>query len=311
VFLQDHGPHPLHGRLDNDGVPWEALPGGARSLYYRLRSGQPILLHTHGYKANLLGRATGRLLGIPVLATFHAGDRPGGWLALYDIADRWTAFLGGRIAVSRPIEARQPFGATLVPNFVALPPDAGLTHPDTVAFVGRLAPEKGPDLFCDLADRATRSAPGLAFHLYGDGPLRAGLRDRTGVLFQGARAGMGDAWADIGLLAVTSRAEGLPLAALEAMAHGVPVASFAVGGMPDLITHGVNGFLAPAGDVAALADHTLTWHRMGPDGRERMAKAAIDTIHDRYSRAAGVNRVVAIYDAVIAPLGAGPRSLAR
>jgi glycosyltransferase involved in cell wall biosynthesis len=106
VFLRDYGSHPLHTRLAQDGVPWEALPGGAQSLYYRLRSGQPSLLHTHGYKANLLGRAAARLLGIPVIATFHAGDRPGGWLAVYDIADRWTAFLGGRIAVSRPIRTR-------------------------------------------------------------------------------------------------------------------------------------------------------------------------------------------------------------
>jgi glycosyltransferase involved in cell wall biosynthesis len=164
-------------------------------------------------------------------------------------------------------------------------------------------------LFCDLADQARRSAPGLAFHLYGDGPMRTALGNREGVVFQGARAGMGDAWADIGLLAVTSRAEGLPLAALEAMAHGVAVASFAVGGMPDLIAHGLNGFLAPAGDVGALAQHVAAWQRLGAEGRARLARAAIATIRDRYSRVAGVNRVVAIYDAVIAPRGADPRAL--
>ncbi len=298
VFLADHGPHPLRARLAAAGLPWRALPGGMRALVGALRAERPALLHSHGYKANLLGRAAARLAGVPVVATFHAGERPPGRLALYDALDRWTAFAGPRLAVSRPILARLPWGGVLAPNFVGVPgvvpgtpPPGG--PPRVVGFVGRLAPEKGPDLFCRLAELAA----GARFEVFGDGPERAACEALAGgrVLFHGAVPGMAGRWAGLGLLAITSRAEGLPLAALEAMAAGVPVAAFAVGGLPDLLTDGVDGFLAPPGDLAALAAAVRRWDAMGPAARAAMAAAARRTIATRHGRAAGVARVLEAY----------------
>jgi glycosyltransferase involved in cell wall biosynthesis len=296
LFLRDHGPHPLRDRLDASRILHESLAGGFRPLLARLRAGRPRLLHTHGYKSNLLGRAAGRLAGVPTVASFHAGERPGGAVALYDAADRWTAWLGGRIAVSAPIRARIPFGATLVPNFVAVPPAAPGPGPLSVAFVGRFSPEKGPDLFAALA----AALPDLAFEAFGDGPLRASCEAAAAgrIRFHGARAGMDGAWAGIGLLAITSRAEGLPLAALEAMAHGVPVAAFAVGGLPDLIADGRDGFLAPPGDVEALARRIRAWAALPDEARAGLRAAARCSLAERFGREAGVARMRAAYAAL-------------
>ena len=188
LFLTDHGPHPLRDRLDRDGIAWEALRGGLAGLVRRLRQGRPAILHTHGYKANILGRLAARVCGIGSVATYHAGDRPGGWLAAYDWLDRWTSFAGGRIAVSQPILDRLPFGGVLVPNFVAVadvPPEPG---PETIAFVGRMSPEKGPDLFAAVATLL----PGVACLAYGDGPMRAALQAEHGrrIHFAGAVASL-------------------------------------------------------------------------------------------------------------------------
>lgn len=297
LFLRDHGPHPLRGRLDADEIPWEALAGGFLPLVRRLRKGMPRILHTHGYKANLLGRAAACLLGIPCAATFHAGETPAGRVALYDKADRWTSFAcGARLAVSRPILARLPFRSTLAPNFVLVPPPppGGFVPPDSVAFVGRMSREKGPDLFIDLA-AASRGPRYLA---YGDGPEMSGIRlasHGTGVELMGAVASMEGHWKEVGLLAVTSRAEGLPLAALEAMARGVSVASFAVGGLPDLVEDGVSGFLVPPGDVEAMAAVVRRWRGMEPASRTAMAGAARDRVAREFGRAAGVGRIRAAY----------------
>jgi glycosyltransferase involved in cell wall biosynthesis len=298
LFLVDYGPHPLRERLQRDGIAWEVLPaGGAGALWRRLRAGRPALLHTHGYKANLLGRLAARLAGVPVVASYHAGERPGGRLAIYDFADRWSSCLGARIAVSRPILARLPWGGTLVPNFVALPGQVAPARPDTVAFVGRMSPEKGPDLFCDLA----ALAPGPAYAAYGGGPMLEALRQAHGnaVRFHGPRAGMEEAWPQIGLLAVTSRAEGLPLAVLEAMAHGVPVAAFAVGALAEVIAEGRNGFLAPAGDLAGLAGRVRAWHAMTQGARAALSAAARATIAEGYGREAGIAAIRAVYAAAM------------
>jgi glycosyltransferase involved in cell wall biosynthesis len=59
------------------------------------------------------------------------------------------------------------------------------------------------------------------------------------------------------LYLMTSAYEGLPVALLEAMALGKPVVSTAVGGIPEVLTDGVEGRLAPVGDVAALSRAAL------------------------------------------------------
>jgi glycosyltransferase involved in cell wall biosynthesis len=291
VLLQDHGPHPLTARLQDEAVPFDILPGGFRALLNHLRAERPALLHTHGYKANLLGRLASRLTGTPCVASFHAGERPSGRLALYDTLDRWSAGLNVSIAVSRPIQSRLPWGGELVPNFVALPPEPEGEPPLSVAFVGRLSAEKGPDLFATLS----QMAPGPRFEMFGDGPMRAEIK-APGLVMRGALPGMSKAWAGIGLLAITSRAEGLPLAALEAMAHGVPVAAFRLGGLPELITDERDGFLATPGDLPWLAHAVQKWASMGPAQRRAMGNAARATIAERFSRAAGVSRILGIYE---------------
>lgn len=294
VFLQDHGPHPLKDRLTSSGLPWE-ICGGGRKLLNTLRHRTPYLLHTHGYKSGIVGRLAAAATRTPCVSTFHAGEITRGSVALYDAADRWTSIIATRVAVSRPILARIPYAAHLVPNFVSLPPNTDqLERPDSVAFVGRMSHEKGPDLFASLAC----AAPGPTYLAYGDGPELANCVATAGaaVTFRGAVAGMASHWSDIGLLAITSRAEGLPLAALEAMANGVTVAAFAVGGMPDLITHGVDGYLVPPGDVPAFAAAVAAWRGQTPGARMAMSQAARNTISAGYGREAGVAALLAIYD---------------
>ena len=293
AFLTDFGPHPLRDRLDAAGLAWEALPGGVRALLRRLRQGRPALLHTHGYKANLLGRVAARLAGIPAVSSFHAGERPDGAVGLYDLADRWTAGLAARVAVSRQIAGRLPWRAEVVPNFVALPAEGAADRPLAVGFVGRMVPEKGPDRFAALAGMVD----GPRFIAFGDGPDRAATEVVAAgrVEFRGAVPGMAGHWAELGLLAITSRAEGLPLAALEAMAAGVPVAAFGLGGLPELITDGVDGWLAPPDDLPALAARVAAWAALDAPARAVIGAAARATIAARFGREAGVARLLAVY----------------
>ena len=296
LFWADYGAHPLRPLLDAAGIAHETLAGGLRGLVTLLRQRRPAVLHTHGYKAGILGRLAGIAACRPVVSTFHAGEPGTGKLRLYVEADRLTARLGRRIAVSAAIADTLPKPVALIANFVELPDAAMLDGPhDTLGFVGRLSHEKGPDLFCALA----AELPGERLVLYGDGPMRAELEARYGsaVQFRGRVVPMAPHWRDIGLLVMSSRHEGLPLAALEAMAHGVPVAAFAVGGLPSLITPERTGFLAPPGDLAALAAAIRRWSALPAPARAALSAAARETIAERYSVAHGVKAVLEEYRA--------------
>ncbi len=292
VLLRDHGPHPMAHAFVARGVPLTVL-GGGRELPRFLAAQRPKVLHTHGYRAGVLGRVWARLLGVPVVSTYHSGDRGVGRVRLYSALDRWTAFLAPSIAVSHEIAASLPAGTAVIENFVPVPDAAATGARGAVAFVGRLSPEKGPDTFCELAARL----PNLRWHVYGDGPMRSELTGRFGdrVVFHGAVADMAAVWRETGLLCMPSRREGLPMAALEAMADGVPVAAFAVGGLADLLSGGACGWLAPPDDRDALAAAIATWSRLDLAARRAIGHRARAMIAERYSPDAVLPKILAVY----------------
>jgi glycosyltransferase involved in cell wall biosynthesis len=112
----------------------------------------------------------------------------------------------------------------------------------------------------DLLEALAMLADPPTVHLVGDGPERArlegmaaelGLRDV--VRFEGRQRGARDLFGHMQFAILASHEEGMPNAVLEAMAHGVPVIATAVGGVPELIEHNVNGLLVPSHNPAALA----------------------------------------------------------
>ncbi|WP_084540170.1 glycosyltransferase family 4 protein [Azorhizobium doebereinerae] len=297
VLLADHGANPWLAQLDAAGVPHRTLAGGFGPLLAALRRDRPGVLHTHGYKAGILGRLAARLAGVPCVSTFHAGERGPFPVSLYQAVDAATSCLARRIAVSRPIAAALPFGAEVIGNFVPVPaaPPAA-PRPDTVGFVGRFSPEKGPDLFCTLASRFFGT--GLTFEAFGDGAMRADLAARArAVVFHGLVTDPARIWPRIGLLLMPSRAEGLPLAAIEAMAAGIPVAASAVGALPELIRPGENGWLFPPGDLDAMAAAVEAWRQLDGAGRAAMGEAAWRTAREGYAADLLAPKVRAVYAA--------------
>jgi len=305
VFLRDYGPHPMWPALVERGIAYDVLGGGWRGLSAALKAAPPALLHTHGYKVGLFGRILARLRRFPCVSTYHAGEPGPGMVRYYNVLDRATARLaGGIVAVSQPIAGRLPRRTRVIDNFVPLAA-APTQWPLVAGFVGRLSHEKGPDLFCALSesprneiDHAPGDAPDrqVRFVVYGDGPMRPALEAaHPRVRFAGQQPSMEAVWGEIGLLCMTSRHEGLPMAALEAMAHGVPVAAFAVGGLPGLIAPGRNGWLVPPLDLPGFHAAVRTWAGLDEAGRRESSDAARATIAARYTPQAVLPRLLAVY----------------
>ncbi|MCR9257707.1 MAG: glycosyltransferase family 4 protein [Alphaproteobacteria bacterium] len=293
LFCRDYGRHPLKDKLTAVGVPWQAAVSTA-DLLRRVRTADPLLIHTHGYKANIIGRLVRASTGIPVVATYHAGEPGRGKLRLYMELDRITGIPFQKIAVSARIAERLYGPVTVMNNFIPLSLKPAPLVGRRVLFIGRLSPEKGPDLFCDLAARV----PDADFICLGEGPMRADLEPIHGhrVRFEGAVADVSKWLDEAALVVMPSRHEGLPMAALEAMAKGVPVAAFGVGGLPTLIDDGRSGYLAPPSDMEGLARRISAHLSRTVPQRLQMGQAARSRITADFTPEQQLPELLAIYE---------------
>ncbi|MEF2230152.1 MAG: glycosyltransferase family 4 protein [Pseudodesulfovibrio sp.] len=151
--------------------------------------------------------------------------------------------------------------------------------------VGRLAEEKRFHLLLEAFARVADSHPEWRLEICGEGPERADIERRIGelgledrVVLHGWVADVTGPMLDADIFALSSRSEAFPAALCEAMACGLPAVSFdCPSGPAEIIRHGVDGLLAPTGDVAALADG-LDRLMGDPGRREAMGRAAAEGI---------------------------------
>jgi glycosyltransferase involved in cell wall biosynthesis len=302
VLLARHGVNPWLAQLAEAGLPQRHLDGSLKSVRAALVAARPSLLHTHGYKAGIFGRIAARAAGIPVVSTFHSGARGAFPVGAYEWLDDWTSGLGARIAVSETIQKRLPFTSRVIPSYVrtAEQPPAG-PLPRVAGFVGRLSQEKAPDLFCQLAARARNAGnSGLSWHVWGDGPMRQALQAEHGtyVTFHGIATQMDTVWPQIGVLVMPSHFEGVPLAALEAAALGIPLLASRVGGLPTVVADGETGWLFPVGDLSAAEAGLHKWQSICESKElDTLRQACWTKVRAEFSEQRWLPEVVKVYRA--------------
>jgi glycosyltransferase involved in cell wall biosynthesis len=130
--------------------------------------------------------------------------------------------------------------------------------------VGRLSDQKNPLKFVEGASLVIREHPDIQFVLVGDGPLKDEVRayiQELGMNKHVLCLGWQDnaykliALADI--ISLTSRWEGLPYVLLEAMAWSCPVVATAVNGCPEIVKHGITGYLVPNNNATSWAKYVI------------------------------------------------------
>ena len=243
-----------------------------RQMVLRVRRDSCDVLHTHDYKSNLLGGLAARRAdaALPWIATVHLHTDATRRLRIYRALDLFLLRLADRvITVSREQQRLlrrrgvEPRRLVLVPNVIDVDAfRAGAGRPDrarsavglprqgpVVAAVGRLAHQKGLDLFLEAAVGIGRQRPDCRFVIAGSGPLRpalerqvdlSGLRDRVHLV--GYRSDVARLMLACDVVVLPSRSEGMPLVLLEALAMARPVVAARVGGVPEVLADGVGGW---------------------------------------------------------------------
>jgi glycosyltransferase involved in cell wall biosynthesis len=253
-----------------------------------VRAFQPDVLHSHGYKGNLIAWLLKLAHKVPIVTTLHGYTGATQLLQIYEGVDH----------------------VVVVPRFdaiISLLPDGPGTHyisngidPDDIIRrsrpsiewtssdgfrligVGRMSTEKGYDVLITalsgLGDLPWRLC------LVGDGPALPGLRSQAEqaglsdrILFTGAVDNPLPFLAGAGALAHPSHREQCPLVVLEAMALGKIVLANAVGAVPHMISHERTGWLVRPGDAPTWQEALVTawqsraqWKEMGDLTRARV-----------------------------------------
>lgn len=293
---------------------------------------RPDVVHTHTAKAGSLGRASAWLYNLTrprrqrclIVHTFHGHVLHGYFGPFRSAMIRWIerglARLADHVLVLSPrleeeIAGRHRVAPRAKVHVVPLglhldellqierrvPPVADGTQDVVFGYVGRLVPIKNVALLLDAFGRMRAQVPRARLVIVGDGELADDLRRKTvaagigsAVEFAGWRSDLAAVYAGLDVLVLSSNNEGTPVAAIEAMAAGLPVAATAVGGVPDVIADGRTGVLVPPADAAALAG-AMTRLALDPAERQRLGSAARQSVRVRYSSRRLVEDVGELY----------------
>ena len=305
--------------------------GEVRRLAERFERLRPAIVHTHGYRSDILGLLAARRAGVPTVTTLHGfvgGDRKA---RLYEWVQRravrrFDAVIAVSASMAGALTSRGLRSDRLhvVPNAFAsleeplsradarraldVPPDGF-----RAGWIGRLSPEKGVDVA--VAALADETLAGAELSVIGDGAEGAAARalaERLGVAgrvtWHGAMAGAARFVRAFDVLVLSSRTEGTPITIFEAMAAGVPIVATRVGGVPDVLRDAEARLVAPERPdelAAAIADV-----HANPAAAARRAAAARARLDTHYALGPWVERHLAIYRAVArqATGAAAPRS---
>lgn len=327
------GEMPVH-RLPAPGPKPVASLVFTASTLWKLGRLKPDVIHAYSLFSPLtIAVSARRLLGAPVVVKVLRGGELGDvqrLLARRSGPRRIAAFrdqVAAFITISREIDNelasigvppdRRPF----IPNGVDTerfsPPEASERkrlraqianefmegNPYTgplVVYTGRLVPEKRLDLLLAAWEKVYKQMPEAALLIVGSGEQDKTLRQAAGpgVYFTGRQNDVLAFLQAADLFVLPSATEGLSNALLEALSTGLACLVTAVGGAPDVVTHGQNGWLVPPDDMLALESGLLALLK-NQDCRQRLGQAARARMTADYALPSVASRLRCLYDDVL------------
>lgn len=326
VVPGDTKQHPFARPIEEAGVPVYELAIPSKAIMrernaVRLLLGElrPNVVHTHGYRPDVLHATTARKLSIATVTTEHGSSKLGGKTVLYEWLQRTLLRrFQAVVAVSSPIAQRLVMEGVprskvhLIPNGWAgavdfLDRSAArriLGVPESrpvVGYVGRLIPAKGPDVFVDAILRL-RDLP-ICAAIVGDGTERArvqaavkaaGREDR--VFMVGHVDNAAPLFKAFDVFVLSSRTEGTPITLFEAIAAGVPTVVTSVGGVPDVVSPR-ESLLVPPEDPEALAS-AIRSALAGPNAAAERVRLALARLKKEFGAELWLRRHETVYRAV-------------
>lgn len=239
------------------------------------------LIHTHNAAAHFYGAQAAFLSRTPLINTKHGQDafNPRGYFRnfLCHLVSKYVVAVSNETRkMCTDLERCPEKKLKVIINGVNVDPyikaaedfekrqNQDPNKPLVIGHVGRLSDVKNQGMMIRVFNQFKDSFPNSKLELVGDGPNRAQLEALTQelgleeqVIFLGYRSDIPDLVAQFDWFCLSSLSEGLPLVIIEAMAAKCPIVSTNVGGLAEIVKHGINGYLVPSQDEEAMLNRWL------------------------------------------------------
>jgi glycosyltransferase involved in cell wall biosynthesis len=324
----EHSVHPtILPALGREISPADDLVALAKMVRL-IRRFRPDVVHTHMAKAGTVARLAAHICGVPLIVhtyhghVFHSYFGPAKTRVFVAI-ERALGLVTDRIIVLGEGQRDEIAGYGVAPLSKLEPIRLGLdlrpfldaerargevrrelgidASVPLVGIVARLVAVKAHEVFFAAARQVLQMEPTARFLVIGDGERRAELTALAqsmgiagSVAFLGWRRDMRRVYADLDVVALTSRNEGSPVALIEALASARPVVSTAVGGVSEVVVDGVTGLTVPSADAAAFADAVVRLLR-DPQLAQRLGTAGRRHVYPRFDSSRLVEDVRQLY----------------
>jgi len=289
-------------------------PRAIKSLVTLIKEQQIDILHSHGYKSDILGIVAAKIAGIRCITTPHgfektndrklemfiaAGCRTFKYfdytvplsrelyadVQKYKVPEEKIVYIRNGVDL-KDIDYRKPAESPVVRG-----PDEPLNLPEkkTIGFIGQMIDRKNVSHLLDVFEKLATSNSGLELVLLGDGISRSKfeayadkLNSRDRISFLGFQSDPLSYLKTFDLFVMCSTLEGIPRCLMESMAMGVPVAAYDIAGVNQLLEHNKTGLLATLNNKDELYDccKTLLWDE---ELANKISTAAAEHINDKFS----------------------------
>jgi len=267
-----------------------------RLIWDTIKKTEANIIHAHGYKATILGGMITRIVGIPLVCTYHgeAEKRPefSKYLAIENIflrkAERvFPVSLRIREElISRRVSQEK---MSVIYNGIKDPLVKGDNRSSTeqgdhclphLACVGRLIATKRFDLAIEAVDMLRKEYPSIFLSIAGEGPYEGILKRKVEdlglknhVRFLGYLKDMRKIYEMAKIFVLLSETEGSPVALIEAMAFSLPIIVTSVGAVPEMVENGKHALIIAPNDLASLTK-SIRYIMSNQKSSEALGKAA-------------------------------------
>lgn len=294
-----------------------------RKLVALIKERDIDIIHTHGYKSDILGIIAARRAGIKCVVTPHGFENTRDpklrlfiWIGCkaMGFADRVVPLSPQLMDDVRKMGVKKS-KVVYIQNGVDLSeveeqrqlenPSRNTDGEKRIGFIGQLIGRKNITDILDIFELLYSKHRNVRLILVGDGEQRAALEAHAKKLeassrieFLGFRDDRLRLLRSFDLFVMTSTLEGIPRCLMEACAMGVPVAAYDIPGIDQLITHEITGLLAPPGDRQTLMRH---WETLLFNGETaaKLSQNARKYVHAHYSAQRMANEYVNLFNTLI------------